>query len=157
VVSELVWLTPFAKYAHIVAMFAAVTIQVGSDLYFLRVARDGDPNATSRLGHAIRRRGAIEGPILEIGIVFGLLTGFLGGFNFLAPWLIATYLLIAIGLVNVFRIAAPAFTSILDAADAGDSAGIARLLGTGRYPRAALANALMYASVIFLMVLKPFG
>jgi hypothetical protein len=155
--SDLAWLTPFAKYAHVVAMFAAVTIQVGSDLYFLRVARNGDANATSRLGHAIRRRGAIEGPILEIGILFGLLTALLGGFNFLAPWLIASYVLIAIGLLNVFRVAAPAFTSILDAADASDAAGIAKLLETGPYRLAALVNALMYATVIFMMVVKPFS
>jgi hypothetical protein len=122
VFAELVWLTPFAKYAHILAMFAAVTMQVGSDHYFLKVSAEGDAAATSRLGHAIRRRGPITGPILEIGIIFGLLTAVLGGLDLLAPWLLITYALIALGVAIVFRFGAPAYTRILEAADAGDDA-----------------------------------
>lgn len=154
---DLTWLAPFAKYAHIAAMFAAVTIQVGSDHYFLKVASDGDAATTSRLGHAIRRRGPITGPILEIGIVFGLLTAVLGGINLLAPWLLMTYVLIAIGVAIVFRIGVPAFTGILEAADAGDNARVATLLANGRYRTGALMNAVMYAAVLFLMVIKPLG
>jgi hypothetical protein len=153
--SELVWVVPFAKYAHVATMFAAATIQVGADLYFLKVAEDGDAQTTARLGHAVRRRGPITGPILEIGIAFGVITALIGGFNLLAPWLLASYIVIALGTVSVFRWAAPAFTALLEAADAGDDARIAALLAQGPYRPAALANAAMYAVVIFLMVVKP--
>ena len=155
--TDLDWIAPLAKYAHVATMFAAATIQVGADLYFLKVAEDGDARTTARLGHAVRRRGPITGPILEIGIAFGVITALLGGFNLLAPWLLATYIVIALGMVSVFRWAAPAFTVLLDAADAGDDARITALLAQGPYRPAALANAAMYAVVIFLMVVKPLG
>ena len=96
--------------------------------------------------------GPITGPILEIGIIFGLLTAVLGGLNLLAPWLLITYALIAVGVAIVFRFGAPAYTSILEAADAGDDARVASLLADSPYRRAALANAGMFAAVIFLMV-----
>ena len=155
--NDLDWLVPFAKYAHVGTMFAAATIQVGADIYFLKVAREGDARTTARLGHAIRRRGPITGPILEIGVVFGLITAVLGGFNLLAPWLLASYVVLAVGVLGVFRWGVPAFTALLEAADAGDDGRITTLLAHGPYRPAALANAAMYAVVIFLMVVKPLG
>ena len=68
-----------------------------------------------------------------------------------------TYVLIAIGVAIVFRIGVPAFTGILEAADAGDNARVATLLANGRYRTGALVNAVMYAAVLFLMVIKPLG
>ena len=102
--------TDFVPFLHVAAMFTAVTLTVGGDLYFLRVAIEGNAIATSRLGHAIRRRGPITGPIIEIGVVFGILTAILGGFNLLAPWLVGAYIVIIVMTVLAFRVAAPAFT-----------------------------------------------
>lgn len=123
--------------------------------YFLKVAKEGDAPTTARLGHAVRRRGPITGPILEIGIAFGLITALLGGFDLLAPWLLATYIVVAMGVASVFRWGAPAFTALVEAADAGDGGRLQTLLAQGPYQRSALANAGMYAVVIFLMVVKP--
>ena len=74
-------LAPYLKFLHIAAMITAVTLIVGGDLYFLRVATGGHAQATAQLGHAIRRRGPITGPIIEIGIIFGILAALSGGFD----------------------------------------------------------------------------
>ena len=148
-------LVPFTKFLHIAAMFSASTIIVGADLYFLRVARGGSAVATAQLGHAIRRRGPITGPIVEIGVAFGLLTAVLGGFNVLAPWLIAAYLVVIAMMVFAFRVAAPEFTAILEAADGGSDEAVAARVATGRFRRIATIDAALFAVAIFLMVVKP--
>jgi hypothetical protein len=148
-------LVPYAKFLHVAAMFAAVTLFVGGDVYFLRVASAGDPGATARLGQAIRRRGPLTGPILEIGVAFGIVTALLGGLDFLAPWLVGAYVIVIALTVLAFRVAAPAFTTILHAAETGDGTAVATALTATSYRLVALVNAALYAAVIFLMVVKP--
>ena len=148
-------LVPYTKFLHVAAMFSAATIIVGADLYFLKVALAGSARATAELGHAIRRRGPVTGPILETGVVFGILTALLGGFDLLSPWLIAAYVVVIAMTFLAFRIAAPEFTSILEVADSGDDEAVARIVGTGRYRRIATVDALLFAIAIFLMVVKP--
>ena len=152
---DLTFLIPYTKFLHVAAIFTAVTLVVGGDLYFLRVASSGSAEATARLGHAIRRRGPITGPILEIAIVFGFITAILGGFDLLAFWLVGAYIVVVVMTVFAFRVAAPEFTAILASAEAGDDAGVAAAMATGRYRRIALANGALFAIVIFLMVVKP--
>jgi len=148
-------LAPYLKFLHVVAMITAVTLVVGGDVYFLRVASGGHAVATARLGHAIRRRGPITGPIIEIGVVLGILTVLAGGFNFLAPWLIGAYIVVILLAILAFRYGAPAFTAILDAADTGDDTAVASLIAAGGYRRIAIVDALLFGVAIFLMVVKP--
>ena len=147
---------PFTKFLHVAAMFSAATIIVGADLYFLRVAAGGSAVATAQLGHAIRRRGPLTGPILEIGVGFGILTALLGGFNLLAPWLIAAYAVVIVMIVFAFRVAAPEFSAILELADAGDDAALRSKVADGRFRWITAADAALFAAAIFLMVVKPF-
>ena len=152
---DLTFVVPYTKFLHVAAIFTAVTLIVGGDLYFVRVASSGSAIATARLGHAIRRRGPITGPIIEIAVVFGFVTAILGGFDLLAPWLIGAYVVVIAMAIFAFRVAAPEFTAILESADAGDDAGVAAAMASGRYRRIALANGALFAIAIFLMVVKP--
>jgi uncharacterized membrane protein len=145
------------KLLHIVAAFAVVSIQIGSDLYFQRVARSGSTEAVVHLGDAIRNRGFVEGVIFEIAVVLGLITALLGGFNLLAPWLLLAYAAVVISiLIGIFFASAP-FTAILEAARTGDGAAMAVAVEAPRR-RAMLTIAIfLYGSLIFLMVVKPFA
>ena len=148
-------LAPYLKFLHIAAMITAVTLIVGGDLYFLRVATGGHAQATAQLGHAIRRRGPITGPIIEIGIIFGILAALSGGFDLLAPWLIGAYVVVVLITILAFRFGAPAFSAILEAADAGDGARVDAMIASGSYRRIAVVDAILFGIAIFLMVVKP--
>ena len=152
---DLTFVVPYTKFLHVAAIFTAVTLVVGGDLYFMRVASSGSAEATARLGHAIRRRGPITGPIIEIAVVFGFVTALLGGFDLLAPWLVGAYVVVVAMTIFAFRVAAPEFSAILQFAEAGDDAGVGALMATGRYRRVAMFNGALFAIAIYLMVVKP--
>ena len=145
------------KFLHVSAVIAVFSIQIASDLYFQRVTGSGSTEAVAKLGAAIRKRGFVEAVIFEIAVVLGLLTAIFGGFNLLAGWLIASYVLIAITIVFALTFAARPFSAILDAAEAGDGDGMAQ---AARAParRFALGFAIVaYGLLVFLMVVKPFA
>ena len=131
---DLMFVVPYAKFLHVAAIFTAVTLVVGGDLYFLRVASSGSAEATARLGHAIRRRGPITVPILEIAVVFGFITAMLGGFDLLAPWLVGAYIVVVALTIFAFRVAAPEFTAILRPPRPAMMPA-SRAMATGRYRR----------------------
>lgn len=149
-------LVPYTKFGHIAAMVLAASVALGGDLLFLRIAGEGNAATTARLGHAIRRRGPLTKYVYEIGILFGLVTALLGGFNLLAPWLIGAYVVIAAMIYVSNWIAAPAYTKILEIAETGDDAAVRATLASTRYARSAQVNALLFGTAIFLMVVKPF-
>ena len=154
---ELHDLVPYTKFGHIAAMFIAASVTVGGDLLFLRIASEGNASTTARLGQAIRRRGPLTKYVYEIGILFGLITAFLGGFNLLAPWLIGAYLVIAALIYVSNWIAAPAYTKILEVAETGDDEAVRRTLTSTRYARAAQLTTVLFLFAVFLMVVKPFA
>jgi len=145
------------KFLHVVAAFAAVSIQVGSDLYFQRVVGSGSTEAVARFGEAIRRRGFVEGVIFEIAVVLGLLAAWTGGFNLLAGWLVLAYVDVVLMIIlGVFFAAAP-FTAILEAAEAGDASAMAAAARAPRRRAMLAIGIVLYGALIFLMVVKPFA
>lgn len=143
------------KFLHVAAVIGVFSIQVASDLYFQRVARSGSTEAVAKLGAAIRRRGHIEATIFEIAVVLGILTAIFGGFDLLAPWLLASYVIIAISVVFALRYTAAPFSAILDAATAGDAAAMERALSAPARRIALAGTLILYSSLVFLMVVKP--
>lgn len=143
------------KFLHVGAVIGVFSIQVASDLYFQRVARSGSTEAVAQLGTAIRRRGFVEAVIFEIAVVLGILTAIFGGFNFLAPWLLFSYVIIVVTIVFALTYAAKPFSAILDAARAGDAAAMARATDAPARRFALWFAILAYSSLVFLMVVKP--
>jgi hypothetical protein len=143
------------KFLHVAAVIGVFSIQVASDLYFQRVARSGSTEAVARLGAAIRRRGPVEATIFEIAVVLGILTAIFGGFDLLAPWLLASYAIIAISVVFALRYTATPFSAILDAAAAGDVAAMERAVNAPARRIALAGTLILYSSLVFLMVVKP--
>jgi uncharacterized membrane protein len=143
------------KLLHVMAAATAVAIVVGSDFYFQRVVMNENPAVVAGVGRQIRRRNAIEGPIIEITILFGIGSALTGNFNLFAPWLLATYVILIVGTIVVFRLGAPAFTRIVEAADRGDL-DEARRIARSRARHVSMAvSAGMLFGVIALMVIKP--
>ena len=143
------------KFLHVAAVIGVFSIQVASDLYFQRVARSGSTEAVAKLGAAIRRRGPVEATIFEIAVVLGILTAVFGGFDLLAPWLLASYVIIAISVIFALRYTAAPFSAILDAAAAGDAAAMERAMNAPARRIALAGTLILYSSLVFLMVVKP--
>ena len=143
------------KTLHVAAAATAVAIVVGSDFYFQRVVMNEDPAVVAGLGRQIRRRNAIEGPIIEITVLLGIAAALTGNFNLFAPWLLAAYAILIVGSILIFRIGAPVFTRILEAAERGNSDEVRRLARSRpRFVSLAVSSGMLFG-VIALMVFKP--
>jgi hypothetical protein len=83
------------KFGHIAAMFAAVSIFVGQGMLEAAVARSGDVRALRRVLAASERFAPIGGGLFLLGIVLGVITALVGGWDLTQPWLIIGYVLSA--------------------------------------------------------------
>jgi hypothetical protein len=159
---------PIFKVLHILSMFAAVTLLVGDHLLYAAAVWRRDVRALA----AIRRLSVPPlyttggAPVVAIGlllagIVFGLLTALTGGFDVLAGWLIAAYVLAATILVfggspwvrHLARLGDEAVE-----ADAGKRP-VEEVVGHMAGSHAGLLfviAAALFAAIIADMVLKPF-
>lgn len=151
----------FWKFAHIAAMFAAVSIFVGQGMLEGAVARSGDVPALRRVLAAEDRFTPIGGGLFLLGIAFGVVTALTGGFGLLAPWLIIGYLLTAIILIVAFAYHAPTTNRLKAlAAASSDDAPSPELRRELDRPTGMVVNVvdgLVWLGVIFVMVVKPFS
>src|SRR5918995_4819323 len=83
------------KALYILTMFAAVTFLVGEALLYARAIWRGDVAGLAAVRRLVGGRPVMGASFLVGGIVFGLLAALTGGFDFLAGWLIAAYVLVA--------------------------------------------------------------
>lgn len=83
------------KALHVLSMFAAVMFLVGEALLYARAIWRGDVAGLASVRRLIGGRPVLGGMFLGAGIVFGLLAASAEGFDLLAGWLVAAYLLVA--------------------------------------------------------------
>jgi uncharacterized membrane protein len=149
------------KALHIISMFAAVTLLVGEALFVALAIRQRDITALAAIRRLVGRRPVVGSLFFLIGIGSGLLTAFTGGFNLLAGWLIAAYVLVvAVFVVNGL----PFVQRVLQLSDEAIEAQEGRhpteeVIGNMARSRAGLAAAVnvgLFAAIIADMVLKPF-
>jgi len=151
------------KALHILTMFAAVTFLVGEALLYARAIWRGDLAGLAAVRRLVGGRPVLGAAFLLFGIVFGLLAVLTGGFDLLAGWLVAAYVLVAaLFLVNaspwVQRL--PRLAEDAVAAEAGQRpvAEVVRGMATVRTGTLVVVaiNVTLFAAVIADMVLKPF-
>jgi hypothetical protein len=149
------------KFLHIAAMFTAVAISFGPAVLLRAAARGGNVRTVQGVAEATVRIARFIGPVFILGLLFGLATAFLGGFNFLAPWLLIAYVLFVAGIVVGAGGEGPWTTQVATAAatNPGDTPGpeLAAILSSPRAAWLFWLFAALVAALIFDMVVKPFS
>jgi hypothetical protein len=152
----------FWKFLHIACMFAAVALLVGGGVINERVQRSKDVRAIRGVIAAEGRVAPLAGILMLAGIIFGFVTAVAGGFDLLAPWLLIAYgLVLAIILMGALYHGPQGKKLEEAAAESPDDQPSSRLLtiieGTGRGPLVNTIDGLLWAGLVFVMVVKPFG
>ncbi|HEX3850521.1 MAG TPA: DUF2269 family protein [Polyangiaceae bacterium] len=149
------------KVIHVSAILLGVGLSLGTELLLFRIARSRDVLAI-RAGFALAApllKTAI--PLYMVGLVMGLSTVWTGGWSFVAPWLVISYVIFALMIVLNLGLRAPWATRVLATARASaDGEPSAELRATLADPRAAIhlwAAPVAIVSQVFLMIVKPFG
>jgi O-antigen ligase len=147
------------KFLHIAFIFGGIALIYGTEIVLHRIGRSGDTR-TIRTAFATARPLANLGPaVLWVGIAFGLTAGIVNGYSLLAPWLLASYTLVAALLVTGLTITVPWMNRVGTLAAASpDGAPTPELVGALHDPR---VSAVMWGSIVVdvaivaLMVFKP--
>ena len=148
-------------FLHVFTMFLAVALAVGSELVLHRVA------ATENVA-AIRTIFGAAKPLVKaipmaygIGFLLGIVAAIVASFNLLAPWLLISYVLFIITSVLGGRVIGGWAEKVEQAAaqNQGDtpSAELKALLHDQRATQGIIANLIVIALIIAMMVFKPFG
>lgn len=155
------WVT-FWKFLHIACMFGAVAVIVGGGIVSNQVQKRRDVRAIRGVIAAESSVAPVAGILMVLGIIFGFVTAVAAGFDLLAPWLLITYgLILAIILVGALYHGRHGKKLEEAAESSPESEPSSQLLGLlAETPRSRLVNvidSLLWAGVIFVMVVKPFG
>ena len=148
------------KFFHIVSMFAAVSLFVGTSVLFGRLVGTRDVVA-------IRRFEGVAVPVVRVaiglvllGLVFGLITVNDENFSYTQGWLIAAYLIFgALFALGPFegRWQARIFAAAKASPDDAPSPELeAMIANTGRRA-VVLTSMVLYVAIIYDMVMKPFS
>lgn len=155
------WVT-FWKFLHIACMFGAVGLFVGGGILNDRVQQSRNVRAIRTVIAAESRLAPVAGVLMLLGIIFGFVTAVAGGFDLLAPWLLITYgLVLVIILVGAMyhgphdKKLGEAVTASSD--DQPSSELEAMITGTPGRRVVNVVDGLLWAALIFVMVVKPFG
>jgi uncharacterized membrane protein len=151
------------KALHILSMFSVVTMEIGAEFLFVFAIARRDVRALATVHRILEqaRLGPISIAVFASGVVFGLLTVLTGGFNFLAGWLIAAYVLVAVIFVGGSRLW-PKVLLPLGAKAVEAEAGqrpvedVVRDMVASRAVWWFVAMSTIFVLIILDMVLKPF-
>ncbi len=147
------------KFLHILTMFLAVSSAAVPEVVLHRVAASNDVPAIRVVSRIATALGKMLPLFFVGGAIFGLLAAFTGELNFLAPWLIAAYIVFIIAMVTGATITGPWAGAMSMAAEASSSeAPSAELLAVVHDRRALMGSVILMSAIvviIFLMVVKP--
>ena len=107
----------FLKFLHIGLLFSSFALIWATDLLFFQAARRQDVAGLATIARYGRRLIPIAIAVFFIGIGFGVLTGLVGGFNLLAPWLLLAYGLVVVMMVLGAFIETPIFERMASRAE----------------------------------------
>ena len=129
------------KFLHIAMMFMAVAGTVVPEVVLHLVANTRETRAIATMAHISERIGKVVPAFFVGGAIFGLLAAWAGQMNFLAPWLIATYVLFVAATVVGALFSDPWVARLGKAAVASGDAPTAELTAVIDEPRAKIASA----------------
>lgn len=149
------------KYLHIVSMFFGVALAVSTELVLRRVATSGDVRAIRTTAVTARPLSNLATLFFVAGVVFGLVAAITGQFNLLAPWLLLSYAAFVAASILGFLVTDP-WAARLEAAavesvDEAPSERLIEVIGEPAARAATWAMMALMATLVFLMVVKPFS
>lgn len=151
------------KALHILSMFSVVTMEIGAEFLYAFAISRRDVRALATVHRILEqiRLGPISIVVFVAGVAFGLVTVATGGFDFLAGWLIAAYVLVAVILVGGARLWPKTFLPLgakAVEAEAGQRPveDVVREMVASRAVLRFVAMATLFVLIILDMVLKPF-
>lgn len=142
-------------FLHILTVFVVVVIHSGSQVLVLAAARTGQPPAVAAIAGMYARTGRLVPPLGILGLLFGLATALVGGFNLLAPWLLIAYGLFLLMVVYGGVKSYPFIVKLGEAVREGRP-NHQELLGRPLTVVVAV-DALIIVAIVADMVLKPFS
>lgn len=147
------------KFLHIAFIFGGITLIYGTEILLHRIGRSGDTRAI-RTAFDMAKPVATIGPaVFWIGIAFGLTAGVVNGYNLLAPWLLATYVLVAALMVLGLTITVPWMNRVGALAAAAPDGPASPELSAALHDRSATVLIYVFlvvdAAILALMVFKP--
>ncbi len=148
---------PLFKFLHILAMFIAVGIAVGSDFLLYRIAMTRDVRAIRAAFQAAWRYSTLAQLLFIVGMIFGLINAYLADLNLFAPWLLIAYVLLAAILVLRGSVTLAWQQRVLHAASEDENPALAELLEAKNIRAAQWAYLAMLVVIIYAMVMKPGG
>jgi len=142
-------------FLHIATMFIVIALHSGPQILLYAATRSRRPTVVAAIADVYARTGRAVPPLGILGGLFGLSAGLVLGLDLLAPWLLIAYGLFALIVLFGGIVSVPYIARLGAAARAGD-ARYDDLAGR-RFTVIVLVDALIYASIVADMVLKPFG
>ena len=151
------------KLLHILSMFSVVAMEIGAEFLYAFAVSRRDVRALATIHRILEqaRLGPISIAVFIAGVVFGLLTALTGALDFLAGWLIAAYVLVAVIFVSGSRlwpkILLPLGVKAVEA-EAGQRPvdDVVRAMVASHAVRWFVAMATIFVLIILDMVLQPF-
>jgi hypothetical protein len=152
---------PIFKFLHIACMFIGVAFSIGGGWFLERLAATHDLRAVRAAVGTTRPLPMLINGFLGVGVLLGLVTAYFDQFNFLAPWLIASYIIFIILSVLGGAVTGKWFGQLGAslAKYSGDTLtpDIQKILDDPMPRRVFWVNVVGILVVIFLMVFKPGG
>jgi hypothetical protein len=150
------------KALHILSMFAAVTLLVGTQTFGALAIWQRDVRGLAALLRLARRPGntVIGLAFLFAGVVFGLLTAATGGLDLFAGWLIAAYVMVAALILSNLVPAKHRVRQVAEEAVEAEAGQrpvdeVVRDMATAP-PWVFAIDVALFAAIIVDMVMKPF-
>lgn len=153
-------MTPVLIALHIILMFTATALAQGPAFLLWLAMRRGDVVAMRGIVDTYQGIGMLVGPLYGIGVIVGLVTVFVGGYDPFAPWLIIAYIL------TLIAFATPSLVTVPRMIRVGAAAHDSPVEAPSDELRAAISHAttpvfwvdaILIVLFIIDMVVKPFS
>lgn len=135
-------------FLHIATMFAAVAIALGPEWLMHRAARSVDVPTIRGVFGMSQPLAKVIPAVFILGLIFGLIAVFTGGFDPFAPWLLLAYVLFIAAMVTGGVVSGPWQTRVYELALKSAVESPSQELAAAFHERRARA-------AIFDMVIKP--
>lgn len=145
--------TGFLTAAHVFCATFGYAGLIYVNLWLAQVAKGGDTQAIVAAAQSAMRVTRVAGPILGLGVLLGFVLAPAAGFPLSQPWLIATYVLMLIGIAIQALLAVPWLMQAIRSQQLAASEAVQ--LDTRRPALIAWAFAIDFALIVLMMAAKP--